>query len=943
MRKLFALLLLVSSSSYLWAQQKISKANEKGEATLLFEKAENLFDEQPDSAMKYYQAVLPIAEAEANWDLYVKSCCILYGILFKRQAYETMEDYAQKAFQVAIKYLSPRETIFIAATNNLGTYHYIKGDYEMAASIMRQTITMLEAQTEPNPIHLAKCYGNLGRYHQKRGDYNEGLQYYKTAARIKAEHESTYSGLSRAVSQHLIGRTFRELNQTDSAIQYFHAAQALLNNQPQAQYQRKNLDVILSLVDAYLHLNQPDSVSFYFRQFQGLQKTATALQQARFLGLNARLASSQKDYAAALICLDQAKLIREQKYGPKHTEIANLLRQIGQIYQKSNLQKSAIEAYEEGLTILRRPEEDNSLSGSYRHPIEAFSLLKALGEAQEQNNTPEKALAYYQEAADLVQFIRSSFYSLEAKYFWNEGRFASVFGSIVSLCEQQYSLTHDPKYFEQAFAAAEANKAFVLYESQQKQLARIQTQLPDSIWREGQKIEREIQFYQQKLWAAEAKAKGNTDTYKEKLFSWQQAHDRWQANLQTEYPDYYQQILAPIKLLALDSLQKQLSPSAVLLEYFRSETAYYIFSISQDSVSFQKLASDPKTLESHLDSLYEQLFVREPNLDAFASFASLSSELYQQLLGPYLEEARFAELIVIPDGQIGYLPFELLNSHEPSQTTQSSVRQWREYPYLLHDYAIQYAYSASLLFAPNQDASPKYKSQWLGLAPAYEANLALSHNQAEVKALSQQLNGSLLLGDEAHKEGFIQQAADYQILHLAMHGFADSEDPMHAHLAFSQVAEQSLYAWEIPYLPLQTDLVVLSACESGYGKFQAGEGVMSLARAFSLAGCKSVINTLWTVDDAASQHINELFYPYLLAGDNKADALRKAKIDYLKEAPPHALHPHYWAAFVLTGSAEPLIIQTSSWYLWMGGIVLALALIWVLARLLGSKSPESPS
>ncbi|MFK7923254.1 MAG: CHAT domain-containing protein [Bacteroidia bacterium] len=926
MRKLFVFFMLTTFSAEIWAQMATNTKNTVAQSEHLFQMAEDLFEQQPDSAMKYYQAVIPMAETEKNWNLYVKSSCILNNIFYKRQAYEMMEEYAQKAFEIAIKYLSPRETIFIAATNNLGTYHYIKGDYEMAASIMRQTITMLEAQAKPNPIHLAKCYGNLGRYHQKRGDFNEGLQYYKTAARIKAEHESTYSGLSRAVSQHLIGRAFRELNQADSAIQYFHAAKTLLNNQSQAQYQRKKLDVILSLVDAFLHLNQADSVSFYSRQFQGLQKTATPLQQARFLGLNARLASSQKDYAAALLFLDQAKLIREQKYGPKHAEIADLHRQIGQIYQQNGQLQEAIEAYKQGLTILKRSEDDLLLSGSYRHPIEAFSLLKALAEAQEQNNAPEKALAYYQEAADLVQFIRSSFYSLEAKYFWNEGRFASVFGSIVSLCEQQYRLTHDPKYFEQAFAAAEANKAFVLYENQQKQLARIQTQLPDSIWKEGQKIEREIQFYQQKLWAAEAKVKGKTETYKEQLFSWQQAHDRWQANLKIEYPDYYQQTLAPIKLLALDSLQKQLSPNAVLLEYFRSEKAYYIFSISQDSVSFQKLASDPKTLESHLDSLYEQLFVREPSLDAFASFSSLSSKIYQQLLGPYLDEARFAELIVIPDGQIGYLPFELLTSKEQVLTTESSVRQWREYPYLLHDYAIQYAYSASLLFAPTDNTPTNYNAQWLGVAPAYKANLALTHNQAEVKALSQQLNGSLLLGEDAHKEGFIQQAAEYQILHLAMHGFADSEDPMHAHLAFSQVAEQSLYAWEIPYLSLKTDLVVLSACESGYGKFQAGEGVMSLARAFSLAGCKSVINTLWTADDAASQRINELFYPSLLAGKNKADALRKAKIAYLKEAPPHAIHPHYWAAFVLTGSAEPLMIQSSTWYFWVGGILIFLLL-----------------
>ncbi|MEL7531200.1 MAG: CHAT domain-containing tetratricopeptide repeat protein, partial [Bacteroidota bacterium] len=635
---------------------------------------------------------------------------------------------------------------------------------------------------------------------------------------------------------------------------------------------------------------------------------------------------------AALSYLEEAKALYEEKYSFQQAEITKILRQIGQIHQKTGKIKDAILVYQEGLKILQREEESIALASPYRHPIEAYGLLMALGEAYAENQEAEAALEHYQKAADLVQFIRSSFYNLEAKYFWSEGRFASVFRSILRLCEQEYQRTHERRYFEQAFLAAEANKAFSLYENQQKQLARIQTHLPDTVWREGQKIEREIEFYQQKLWAAEAKGKSQNTNYKEKLFSWQQARDRWQANLQTKYPDYYQKTLAAIDLLSVDSLQQQLAPSSLLLEYFRAGTSYYRFSISQESLAFTQLGVDAKSLETQLDSIYQVLFVQEPSLDALSPFASLSSELYQHLLGESLEDSRFAELIVIADGQIGYLPFEILTKNTVKTEPESSVRQWREYPYLLHDYAIQYAYSASLLFKSKAKTAQHYRSKWLGVAPKYESKLALMHNLTEVKALAKQTNGKVLTGDQAQKENFIQQASDFQILHLAMHGFVDPNDPAQAHLAFANNPDEALYAWEIPYLHLQTDLVILSACESGYGKFQTGEGVMSLARAFSQAGCKSVINTLWTVDDAASQKINELMYPNLLEGNNKAVALQKAKMTYIAEAPPHAVHPHYWAAFVLTGSDSPLSTQASHGYLWLGLALVSLGLFWLLGR-----------
>ena len=175
-----------------------------------------------------------------------------------------------------------------------------------------------------------------------------------------------------------------------------------------------------------------------------------------------------------------------------------------------------------------------------------------------------------------------------------------------------------------------------------------------------------------------------------------------------------------------------------------------------------------------------------------------------------------------------------------------------------------------------------------------------------------------------------------------MHALVDDEDPMNSKLVFTQVRDSLhdsyLHAFEIYNRTIHAELAVLSACNTGYGTLRSGEGLMSLARAFAYAGCPSVIMSHWRVDDRSSSQIMGNFYQYLAKGKDKDEALRLAKLAYLKEASPVYRHPFYWNGFVVMGDVTPLSSEEKGVHYWALG-VLGILLLVLLTAVHRKKKP----
>ena len=300
---------------------------------------------------------------------------------------------------------------------------------------------------------------------------------------------------------------------------------------------------------------------------------------------------------------------------------------------------------------------------------------------------------------------------------------------------------------------------------------------------------------------------------------------------------------------------------------------------------------------------------------------TVSRELYDILVGPFAEELSepIDTLIIVPDGSLTFLPFDTLLSPTPGRER-----------HLLERYRIFSVPSATVLRELTRPSTGRGSAGTLAVAGpgagtgAASSRLSPLANQArriydeqglDLKALPHVASearhvleiagppGQLLSGAGATEEAFrAMPLAQYRVLHFATHGLLSERAPERSALVLlpgpSGEQDGYLQAREIAQLHLGAELVVLSACRSSRGRLLAGEGAEGLARAFLQAGARSVVASLWDVEDAPTEALMSSFYRHLAAGEAKADALRAAKLERIGQDPSSVRH---WAAFVLFG------------------------------------------
>ena len=339
-------------------------------------------------------------------------------------------------------------------------------------------------------------------------------------------------------------------------------------------------------------------------------------------------------------------------------------------------------------------------------------------------------------------------------------------------------------------------------------------------------------------------------------------------------------------------------------------------------------------------SLSDEKWLSDSATAAKTAFLNNGFSLYQTLLETplaFLKEQKDGQNIkrlrIIPDGALGYLPFEMLLTNNMSSDWKS-----KNTPYLLRDYAVSYAYSARLLddnertdgrnfggFGIEYDEETLKKLAADSTLPRQSAapnptrGDVLSHlafADDEVRNIGNLLGSeTIFLNADATKRAFLKNAPHCGILHLAMHGAIDEKNPLNSGLIFSKTADSTssyLSGYDLFGQQLTAGLTVLSACNTGNGELRRGEGVMSLARAFAFAGCPSTVMSLWSIPDESTSQVMLNFYKYLKDGESKDVALQKAKLDYLQNCTPQYSIPNYWGATVVIGNVAPTDFR--NWY-----------------------------
>jgi CHAT domain-containing protein len=480
----------------------------------------------------------------------------------------------------------------------------------------------------------------------------------------------------------------------------------------------------------------------------------------------------------------------------------------------------------------------------------------------------------------------------------------------------------EPNDLSSVFSVMEERKSKLLLETLTP------SKLPDSLLAQQETLVNQLRTSEQQV---DLTTKDSLDYYQTILFDANTQLETFLVMIDENYPKQASNFYN-IQYATLAEIQSNLEKETVMIEYnliklFNKDYLYlYLISTSNAKMFVVPVPVDFSDKISQLNKLTKSPFLlQQANRE---QFITLSNELYQVLIEPIIQELdNKSKLIIIPEGELFYLPFEILLS-------TNDKKPFEDLDFLIKDFDITYQYSATIYQQLKSKPAIENKSL-LAFAPVFEQGQSIStanrsldfmvdslyqsisndkfiglpNTKKEVETIAETIIknkgiATVLLADKATKSQLQTNLKQpYQFIHLATHGLVNYKNPKLSALACYENSLKSsddlLFANEIQMQDIQADLVVLSSCESGIGQLVKAEGLIALNRSFIYAGANNVMFSLWKVNDEYTSELMINFYKFYMEKEEYSAALRQAKLKLLQD--PITANPRYWAAFVLIG------------------------------------------
>ena len=393
--------------------------------------------------------------------------------------------------------------------------------------------------------------------------------------------------------------------------------------------------------------------------------------------------------------------------------------------------------------------------------------------------------------------------------------------------------------------------------------------------------------------------------------------------------------------LTLPQIQAELTGDDLIVEYALGDQHSYVWVITRSQIVFHELPPSrqiEKLSQSFINSLVPPAAHKDETASEYQKRISTASHNQRgarelsRFLVEQLSLPTGKRVLIVPDGALQRLPFAALPlsgksgagtpfvaSHEivvlPSASALGALRKKAEQRSSPASGTAVFADPVFTWNRPGSGSAPKVEARSRALEGALRdvhgrqeiGELPGSHDEAmAIEKILGKKNVHLALKYDANRQSVLKgYLSGYRIIHFATHGLLDAQHPEMSGLILSLFDSRGrpqdgyLRMGDIYNLKLTADLVVLSSCESALGKELQSEGIIGLPRAFLYAGAKSVIATLWKVDDEATAVLMEAFYKRIKAGDPPSMALHRAQLEMIKNS--RYSEPRYWAAFVLQG------------------------------------------
>jgi CHAT domain-containing protein/Tfp pilus assembly protein PilF len=755
---------------------------------------------------------------------------------------------------------------------------------------------------------IMKALKNIGSFYSRKDDYSQALSYYFQAlsyARDLQDVKETTLCLSNIAS------LYSTLGDNEKSIAYYSEA---LKISKSLGSQSKLSVFLINLGLSYQSLYRTTgSVDYCFRAIECYQEGLNSAQKANdeylknlYLTHIGNVYVDLKQYDDALKflqpALEMAQKRKDSLFQP------SILASIGMVYLNKENYTKAEDYLSRALAEARKAQSDPLM-------IRAFY---GLGLCKEKNGDYRQTISNYDECLKIIDKIGSKIVDDIDRASYAQDK-AQIYHRMINLYYDLFLKTRSTSFEKEIFSIAEKAKArsFVEY------LERLSKR--DSPPTSGQLNPQEEKLKISRLDILKKLSSGGTD--KESISRLETQLRLIDDQISSIYSNLFlptetNEILA--RPLALEIIQKKLLRNdTALIEYILGNERSYLISISNASYKVTVLPSQDKIVDMLTGYLG---YLEDPEIEPTIGIAA-AKRLYRELFYPVesIIPKSVTNLIIVPDGLLFHLPFETLVSNHSADSKPD---------YLANRYLISYAPSASAFFYLLKRPKPEsYSKDLLAFgAPSYpkpgspgnkdsrspsqllldlyeKSGFSFSpipYSAKEVKEISKHFKPDkkdVYLKSEATEQ--ILKGLNlnsYRIVHFACHAFSDESYPFRSTLVFSldgSGEEDGFFqVLEMYKFRLNADLTVLSACQTGKGKNIQNEGVLGLPRFFFYMGSRSIISTLWSIDDKATSRFMGYFYEYYAKGISKAQALQSAKQRMMRTK---YSHPFYWGAFILTG------------------------------------------
>lgn len=622
------------------------------------------------------------------------------------------------------------------------------------------------------------------------------------------------------------------------------------------------------------------------------------------------IAKEKKDFAGALgFYKKAADLINNYYKGERTRERAQLAVLSGQVLQQSGQPREALDEFNKALSLLFpsvKMETADALPGADKLYGESAILDALNGKAAclDKLGQKKEALAGYRLMYAAERKLRREFFSSTAQEqhrrenkLWEEASINTAY----ELWKQEGK----KEYAETAFLFAEMSKAQLLLDEMQNNFRYSGIKNNDSLLLHQEQLMQAIALYERD--AALSANDQSDSSLTASIKDLQYELSLVQKKLREKFPAQDKMGMGD-DLASADSLLTDIPEGTSLVEFFCGETRAYAFQAERGRiVEFIQLDSAEKLMRD-AGAFVKTWFQQGPAnmINKPREYAREAYTLYRVLFGRmHIDPLRPCNLV--PDGILGYLPFEALLT---DTVYSDDIGQW---PFLLKKADLHQSYS--LMTAIRQKRSVYPQTSFAGFFVSFDSSTrsAIPAVKKESEAIQKIVKGKFYKEEEATLSNFKEQLGEANLLHISTHSFLQGKENM----PVLQLADDKFFLFELYGNRFHPQLVVLSACRTGHGMLAKGEGIISLARGFTATGAGGIIAGLWDMNDEVTALLMAMFYRELTSKGDPAEALHHAKLEWLQQGnlSPVQKLPYYWAGMVYSGGNGKISLeQDHRWF-----------------------------